>query len=94
MRRRIGSTLQPGELDHAFARVRRRLGLPEKATFHCLRRSLSTWLAEAGVNPKVIAQLLGHADVSTTLNIYQGVTQRMAEAVTRFTTGFAEADSC
>lgn len=88
-----GRPWQPGELDHAFARVRRRIGLPEKATFHCLRRSLSTWLAEAGVNPKVIAQLLGHADVSTTLNIYQSVTQRMAETVTQFTTGFAQADS-
>jgi len=42
-------------------------------------------MCEAGVNMKVIQETLGHADVSTTLNIYADVTKDMKkQAFTRF----------
>lgn len=42
---------------------------------HILRHSFTTRMCEAGVNVKVIQETLGHADVSTTLNIYADATK-------------------
>jgi hypothetical protein len=38
-----------------------------------LRRTYSSWAHEKGVPGKVIAQLMGHAKVDTTLNLYTQV---------------------
>ena len=37
---------------------------------HILRHTFATRLCESGINLKVIQSVLGHADVSTTMNIY------------------------
>lgn len=42
---------------------------------HTLRHTFTTRMVEAGVNLKVIQDTLGHADISTTLNIYADVTK-------------------
>jgi len=44
---------------------------------HILRHTFTTRMCEAGVNVKVIQDTLGHADVSTTLNIYADVTKEL-----------------
>lgn len=41
---------------------------------HILRHTFATRLCESGINLKVIQSVLGHADVSTTMNIYIDVT--------------------
>lgn len=41
--------------------------------FHDLRHSNATALIAAGVNPKTVQQLLGHSDVTITLNTYTHV---------------------
>ena len=41
---------------------------------HNLRHTFATRLCESGINLKVIQDVLGHADVSTTMNIYINVT--------------------
>lgn len=41
--------------------------------FHTLRHTFSTILFESGENPKVIQQLLGHKDVTTTIKTYNSV---------------------
>lgn len=48
------------------------VGLPN-ATWLTFRRTYSTWSHEKGVPGKVVAQLLGHANVDTTLNVYTQV---------------------
>lgn len=40
---------------------------------HTLRHSFATRLCESGINIKVIQDVLGHVDVSTTMNIYVDV---------------------
>jgi len=47
---------------------------------HSLRHTFATRLCEAGVNVKVIQDILGHADVSTTLDIYAEATQDLKES--------------
>ncbi|MBE6010901.1 MAG: site-specific integrase, partial [Lachnospiraceae bacterium] len=42
---------------------------------HSLRHTFATRMCEKGVNVKVIQDVLGHADVSTTLNIYTDATR-------------------
>jgi integrase len=43
------------------------------ATWLTFRRTYSTWLHDQGVPGKVVAQLMGHAKVDTTLNVYTQV---------------------
>jgi integrase len=48
------------------------LNLPH-ATWLTFRRTYSSWSHDRGVPGKVIAQLMGHANVDTTLNVYTQV---------------------
>ena len=50
----------------------KRLGLP-RATWLTFRRTYSSWSHDKGVPGKVVAQLMGHANVDTTLNVYTQV---------------------
>jgi integrase len=43
---------------------------PTKLHFHSLRHSFATLALESGVSPRLVSQTLGHAAVSTTLDIY------------------------
>ena len=47
---------------------------------HSLRHTFTTRMCEAGVNIKVIQDTLGHADISTTLNIYADVTKDLKKS--------------
>ena len=46
---------------------------------HDLRHSNATALIQAGVNPRVVQQRLGHSDVNITLNTYTHVLPEMDE---------------
>ena len=50
----------------------KRPGLPS-ATWLTFRRTYSSWSHDKGVPGKVVAQLMGHANVDTTLNVYTQV---------------------
>jgi integrase len=45
----------------------------KRATWLTFRRTYSSWAHEQGVPGKVVAQLMGHAKVDTTLNVYTQV---------------------
>ena len=46
---------------------------PPAATWLTFRRTYSSWSHDKGIPGKVAAQLLGHANVDTTLNVYTQV---------------------
>jgi integrase len=52
-----------------FQRIAADAGLG-KLAFHCLRHTCGTLMASAGTNPKYIADRLGHANATFTLNTY------------------------
>ena len=56
----------------------RALLLPE-ITCHILRHTFATRMVESGMNIKMIQSILGHADITTTMNIYVTVTEDMRE---------------
>lgn len=55
--------------ERSFRRLLARAGLPPMR-FHNLRHAAASLLLAQGVNIKVIAEVLGHADVTVTLRIY------------------------
>lgn len=61
------------------------LVLLPKFSCHSLRHTCATRLCEAGVNMKVVQDVLGHADISTTMNIYTDATKSFkAKEIDRF----------
>jgi integrase len=62
----------PQTITARFRGIADELGLP-RIGIHGLRHSAATWLIAEGVSPKVVAQRLGHANVSITLGLYSHV---------------------
>ena len=56
----------------AFHRILKKAGIP-KSNIHSLRHTYASRLLESGANIRLIADLLGHSDISTFLNTYAHV---------------------
>jgi integrase len=75
----VGTPLLGGNLNCAFKALLQRAGLPE-IRFHDLRHTCATLLLRQGVNSMFVQELLGHADISLTLNVYIHVLPDMGDA--------------
>lgn len=65
-----GTPLEPTSLLRHFKAALKRAGLPEGTRFHDLRHWCASLLISYNVHPKAIQEILGHANITTTLNIY------------------------
>lgn len=72
-----GRPVESGTLSKHFKKLIREYGFPEEITFHKLRHSFATTLLENGESLKTVQELLGHATIETTGNIYSHVTEKM-----------------
>ena len=77
--REDGTPLRPGWVSVRFGTLAGRAGLPP-IRFHDLRHGAASMLLAAGVEPKVISQMLGHATVAFTMDVYTEVAEELAEA--------------
>jgi integrase len=84
-----GRTIHPTWLTKRFTKVASRAGLP-RIRLHDLRHSFATAALAAGVQPRIVSDLLGHSTVAFTLDTYghalpgshlDAIT-RVAEAIT------------
>ena len=64
-----------------FLAALRDAGLPHMR-LHDLRHSAATILLVKGVHPKVVQELLGHSNISMTMDVYSHVLPSMQQAVT------------
>lgn len=88
---RFGNVQHHGTLNKAIQRIIRDCNdevllkggkspvLLPKFSCHSLRHTFTTRLCESGMNVKVIQDVLGHADISTTMNIYADVTKDLKQ---------------
>ena len=82
----VGGILPPWEVWRHFAKLLHRSGLPT-VPFHTLRHTAATLMLENGEHPKVVQEILGHANISQTLGTYSHVTPNMqSEAAERLDT--------
>lgn len=76
--RENGTYTQARTMTHAARMIHYELGIMD-FTFHSLRHTHATMLAENDVPIKYVSERLGHKDSATTMRIYQHVTQKMVE---------------
>jgi integrase len=67
-----GIQLDPSSLSKKFSRLIKKAGL-NHINFHGLRHTLATRLLEVNEHPKTVQEILGHSDISLTLNTYTHV---------------------
>lgn len=59
--------LHPSGVQRAITDASRRAGIAKRVTTHTLRHSFATHLLQAGTDIRTIQELLGHADLKTTM---------------------------
>jgi integrase len=62
--------------EDSFVPLMRDAGVP-RIRFHDLRHTAATLLLLEGVNPKIVSEMLGHASVAITLDLYSHVLPTM-----------------
>lgn len=79
----IGRPIEAGNLlRRSFWPLLERAGLPHMR-FHDLRHTAATLMLGQGVHPKVVAEMLGHSQISVTLDLYSHVTPTMQQQAAR-----------
>lgn len=79
---RQGGLLEPGNVVRSFERVLERAGLPSMR-FHDLRHSCATLLLVQGVAPRVVMEILGHSQISLTMDTYTSVIPALQDAAAK-----------
>jgi integrase len=75
----VGTPLDPSNFTyHTFQPFLKRAELP-KIRFHDLRHTCATLLLGRNVNPKIVQEMLGHANISETMDTYSHVLPAMQE---------------
>ena len=73
----VGRPIEAANLrNRYFWRLLERAGLP-RIRFHDLRHTAATLMLGQGVHPKVVSEMLGHSQISITLDLYSHVTPTM-----------------
>lgn len=76
----VGGIINPSNFrNRSLARLLKRAGLPAETRFHDLRHTYATLLLSKNINPKIVSEMLGHASVSITLDVYSHLMPDMQE---------------
>jgi site-specific recombinase XerD len=71
---RTGRSVEPRNLHRSFTRVAQSAGL-RVIRLHDARHGTATLLTAAGVAPRVVMEILGHSQISITMDVYTHVVQ-------------------
>jgi integrase len=75
----VGSPLDDRNVRRAFSEVLTAAKLPPMR-IHDLRHTCATLLLAQGVHPKVVQEILGHSQISLTIDTYSTVLQPVSRA--------------
>ena len=70
---RTGRPIDPQNVNRSFFRIAAAAGL-RRIRLHDARHRCATLLAAAGVAPRVVMEILGHSQISITMDVYTHVT--------------------
>src|SRR5215218_9752766 len=83
----VGTPIEPQNLVRHFKTLLQRADLPD-IRFHDLQHSCATILISQGVHPRIVMEIMGHSQISVTMNTYghvlpesQRVAARMVDQV-------------
>jgi integrase len=74
----VGRHLRPSHVVDEFKKLLKKADLPD-IRFHDLRHSAATLLLSLGVHAKVVQEMLGHTQISMTMDIYSHVLPSMQQ---------------
>lgn len=74
-----GTHIIPRNFQRKYYTLRDKAGVPKDISVHGLRHTFATRLLEAGEDMRVIMELVGHAEISTTANIYSHVQPKIKQ---------------
>jgi integrase len=80
-----GKPLHPTRFQRVFHRRTAAAGVP-RIRLHDLRHTWATLALQAGVNPKIVQERIGHASVAITLDLYTHVDRAQHDAAARAVT--------
>ena len=75
-----GTMYHPDTAGRIHKRLLKDAGI-EHVRFHNLRHTAATMMLEMGINPRIVQEELGHADIETTLGTYSHVIQDLHKDV-------------
>ncbi len=78
----IGTPLGQRNVARKLTQLAAKASIPH-VNLHALRHTYATRLLETSVHPKVVQELLGHTDISLTLNTYSHVMPEIKQAAAR-----------
>lgn len=82
-RHKTGSLVPPSSIEAACCYTAKKLQGFDNFHFHVLRHTYTTNLLANGAKPKDVQELLGHAAISTTMNIYAHATRESKRATAK-----------
>jgi len=77
-----GKPLLPDTVSHAWSKILQQAGL-KHFRLHDGRHTHASIMLKQGIHPKIVQERLGHATISTTLDLYSHVTPGLQEAAAR-----------
>ena len=78
----VGTLLSHRNVVRSFKALLKRAGLPSSVRLYDLRHTCATLLLSRNVHPKYVRELLGHASIALTLDIYSHIIEGMDGGIT------------
>ncbi|HHW25770.1 MAG TPA: site-specific integrase [Firmicutes bacterium] len=86
----LSNPIDPQNFTRKWESLLQKAGLP-RVRFHDARHTFATMLLEAGEDSKIVQELLGHSEISVTLDIYSHVGIGLKRAAVDRLSGFLSA---
>lgn len=85
---KTGGMYGPDCVGRIHKKLLEKAGIEEHVRFHDLRHTFSTLAIQSGIDPKTVAEILGHASAEFSLDVYTHVTAGMKKEAAQKISGF------